>query len=214
MKPISRPRLGVRFAPQPNCVRLAEDRLAPALAQSAAADPSPLIRYEALRGLVLSADEERCVELLRSWYEGDDPEAKWGAAVGLAAFGHGDGLDLLHEAVRAPDRWRRYEAITALARVHDAQRVRVLAPLILSPLESERRETVLSLAQIGGAEAYLLLVGALHDDSAEVRWRVAMGLGELGEPRAIVPLRLLLAREYDPKVIERAERSIEKLEQL
>ena len=64
----------------------------------------------------------------------------------------------------------------------------------------------------GGAEAYLLLLGSMNDESADVRWRACMALGQLGDRRAIFPLKKLLTREFDPKVRQHAEKALHKLE--
>jgi HEAT repeat protein len=194
--------------------RLADPSLNRALTLTAVADPSPPIRYEALRWLLDTSDQSQVASAFVTFLDSEQTTVRWGAAVALATMGRRDGLDLLHEGVRSSSPWQRQEAMTALARVHDENTVRTLAPLIVSPVLQDRTEVVLTLGQIGGAEAYLLLLGSMNDSHADVRWRACMALGQLGDRRAIFPLKKLLTLEYNPKVRQHAEKAIHKLEAL
>lgn len=63
-----------------------------------------------------------------------------------------------------------------------------------------RRETVRSLARIGGDDAGLLLLGMVDDADPDVRASVATALGALGVEKAVKPLLQRLEKEEEQKV--------------
>ena len=79
---------------------------------------------------------------------------RWNAAVALAWLGRDDGLSLIHAGVRSPQRWRRWEAIHALGRVHDGDSVGALAPVLGSGDARERGE-------VWGEAMMVVLTGAI-----------------------------------------------------
>ncbi len=193
---------------------LGDARALPALADVAVGDEEPRLRWRALEAMDSYPDRAPAVELLREHLESAEEPARWNAAVGLSWLGLDDGLSLLHEGVTSRDRWRRWEAVNALARVHDETTARVVGRLLMSPLVADREETVLTLGKIGSGEAFLLLLSALKDKAPGVRWRACMALGRLGRPEAILPLRALELREIDERVLQHAGKAILRLEAL
>ncbi len=196
-----------------------DPRSTPALVGVATGDPNPRIRWQALRALGKlprgpSEPGARALALLREDLTATDEPVRWNAAVALSWFAAPDGLPVLHVGVTDRDPWRRWEAVTALGRVHDATTPRVLGQLLLSPSRSDREETVLALGQVGGGEAFLLLLSALKDGAPEVRWRACLALGRLGMPEAILPLHDLKARETDGRVLKHVDQAILRLEAL
>jgi HEAT repeat protein len=181
------------------------------LATTALHAPDPQARWSALEELGVRAEPDDAVALLRPGLDSSDDAVRRNAAVALSVFGSGDGLDTLHEGVTARDAWRRWEAINALGRVHDEGTVRVLAPVLLSPVARDREETALVLGRIGGHDALVLLVGALHDPLPSVRWRAALALGHLGDPAALPPLRAALEDEPATVVSRNIEQAIVRL---
>jgi HEAT repeat protein len=75
----------------------------------------------------------------------------------------------------------------------------------------DREETALVLGRIGGHDALVLLVGALHDPLPSVRWRAALALGHLGDPAALPPLRAALEDEPATVVSRNIEQAIVRL---
>ncbi len=184
------------------------------LARTAATDAHPMVRLHALHAVGAYDDPAPALAELRRILAAEAPEPRWHAAFALATLGEADGLPLLHDGLRSPDLIQRRQAVMALARVHDDESARRLAPLLLSPSTSERSETVLALGNIGDATSFILLLGALGDTEPEVRWHVCMVLGKQRNVRAILPLHRLLTEERDPKVIDHARTALVKLEAL
>jgi len=65
-----------------------------------------------------------------------------------------------------------------------------------------RKETVLTLARIGGEDPSMLVVGKLGDHDPDVRAAACRAIGVLKVDRALKPLLVLLRTEKDNEVVE------------
>lgn len=74
-----------------------------------------------------------------------------------------------------------------------------------------RKETVISLAKIGGEDSGMLALGMLEDADADVRAGAARAVGVLKVERALRPLLELLEDEEQDSVVEQVLRSLGQL---
>jgi HEAT repeat protein len=87
----------------------------------------------------------------------------------------------------------QYEAAEALGEIRDASAVCPLVAILTGDsLSGVRWKAAEALSRIGILAVDPLIV-ALKNPDDDVRWKVAMALGEIGDPRAIGPLIGLLA---------------------
>ena len=123
------------------------------------------------------------------------------AASALAALGSSQGLDLVLEGSRSPDRLVRLEAVYGLRFFREAEARARLEELCLDPGEIWKREARVSLAAwelagigdaAGAREDYL--IGLLGRSRPMVEQWAVQALAELGTARAVAELRAL-ARE-------------------
>ncbi|MEE8522971.1 MAG: HEAT repeat domain-containing protein, partial [Thermoanaerobaculia bacterium] len=164
-----------------------DPQVSTALARIITHADDPRLRWHAVLALSEVPDRAPILEMLRRDLAAAEEPVSWNAAVGLSWLSADDGLALLQDGVMHRDPWRRWEAITALGRVHDDSTARVLGQVLLSPIRADREEAVLALGKIGNGEAFLLLLAALGDAAPEVRWRACLALGRSGMPEAILP---------------------------
>lgn len=75
--------------------------------------------------------------------------------------------------------------------------IKFLAKKLESPKTAVRQRAVEKLWQMRDPRAFDLLVSALTDDDPSVRYFASIGLGELGDSRAIQPLMKAFDREPD-----------------
>jgi hypothetical protein len=91
--------------------------------------------------------------------------------------------------------------VALLAEVGNGGTVQALTTALAHDDPRVRRETVVTLAKLGGEDAGLLIIGMLDDSSAEVRAAAAQGAGELGVMRGHRALLDLLSGEEDEEVL-------------
>lgn len=152
----------------------------------------------------LNAFVEACGRSLRS----DDANVKWNAALGLSFFESSEGISVINDGVLNPDPFRRWEAINALGRAHDERSIDLLRTALGSPSIRDRNEIVLTLGSIGGPAAVEILIGALSDEFADVRWRAAMALGKTRDRKALPALHLVAEGDASAEVREHARKAI------
>lgn len=188
-----------------------DPRAVPALVENVLHDEDPHVRWRSLWALNEYPDDTETLRLLRRALDGDDTTARWNAAVGLSMFDAPDCLPAIHAGLSQPDEWRRWEAINALSRIHDASSAAHLKPLALRGNVHERGEAVMSLGFVGGEQAVDILVAALGDPEQGVRWRACMQLGVIGDRRAVPALEALKLTETDPMVLDHLHRVLGEL---
>jgi HEAT repeat protein len=193
--------------------QLEDERVGPALGGVALEDPSVLVRWHALG--VLSSQPERRTGLVPEWLEaleapGD--QRRWNAALALSTAGRLEAVAPLHAALRSQDPWRRWEAVNALRRVNDQDTARQLAALVVqSPSARLRGEAVLTVGALPGDDPLRVLLRALEDEDAGVRWRACAALGRRADERTLRPLMDLHERETDRRVREEAREAIARI---
>jgi HEAT repeat protein len=92
--------------------------------------------------------------------------------------------------LRTPD--NIYAAMQQLQKIGEP----AIEPLIKALLDSKesrifRSRVVDTLAMIGNPKVVDLLIEMLNDSDTEVRWHIVKALGEIGDERAIAPLKRL-----------------------
>jgi HEAT repeat protein len=181
------------------------------LVENVLIDADPHVRWRSLWALSTYQDRARTMELLRHALGERQGVPRWNAIVGLAFFQAPEVVPLVHQGLDDPDSWRRWEAINALRTVHDETSARALEGILTRGKDDERTEAVMALGNIGGPDAYALLVRALGDPQAQVRWRACMALGTIGDRNAREPIEALLLKETDATVIENARQALARL---
>ena len=184
----------------------------PAIVDAVLHDADPQVRWRAIWALNEYPDDTETLRLLRQALNGADPADHWNAAVGLSMFDAPDCLPAIHAGLTQPDEWRRWEAINALSRIHDASSAGLLAGLALHGNTHQRGEAVMSLGFVGGAEAVDILISTLADADQGVRWRACMQLGVTGDVRAVPALEKLKLTETDPMVLDHLGRVLAALQ--
>ena len=177
-----------------------------ALVDRAVRDPNPQTRWRTIWTLARTAEKPRIVAALRPALQDDNDAVRWNAVVALSFFDAKDIAPMLNAAVTGAEPLRRWEAINALGRVWNEESVARLAIALRSPSIRDRNEVVLTLGLIG-APAVDVLMTALSDESAEVRWRAAMALGRTHDLRALPALRAAID-DADPRVRDQALKAI------
>jgi len=92
--------------------------------------------------------------------------------------------------------------------------VPILARLVADPDESVRSVAVRGLGLSclhGDRRAQTPLLMALQDESADIRWFAALGLGTLGDPGAVEPLETVLLADSDERVRVAAGEALKKI---
>ena len=92
--------------------------------------------------------------------------------------------------------------------------VPILARLSADPDESVRSVAVRGLGLSclhGDRRAQTPLLMALQDESADIRWFAALGLGTLGDPGAVEPLETVLLADSDERVRVAAGEALKKI---
>ena len=197
--------------------KLKDPRAIPALVEIALGDENPHPRWRSLWALrsVEPAGGESVVQL-RDGLVSPDAVVVRNAAVALAFFGQGHGVDELLKALHDPDEFRRWEAVFSLKGIAGPQEFNALV-VHLNPQQEPavrvRQEVALALGNSGNVEMVEQLMEALREDSsAQVRWRAALSIGKLGDSSVVGELGRLLATEEDSLVREHISGAIAKLE--
>jgi HEAT repeat protein len=182
-----------------------------ALVRQAVREANPQMRWRAIWTLAKSSEKPRIVAALRPALDDGNAAVRWNAAIALSFFDDATVVPILNAAVTGPEPLRRWEAINALGRVWNGESVERLAVAVRSPSVRDRNEVVLTLGLIGPPAVDLLLT-ALSDESAEVRWRTAMALGRAGDIRALAALRRVAGEDSDERVREHAAKAFARLQ--
>jgi HEAT repeat protein len=151
-----------------------------------------------VRQLHKRGDVDGLVRELSNPYEEDpDGSAVRGfAARALWKLGARESVPHLLPLLDDPNRYVRSSVVVALGKIGDKS----TATALLGALRKERSPIVkswlaLSLGQLGHREAVPELIELLDSDVAHLRKNVASALADIGDRRAIDPLRQALRRE-------------------
>jgi hypothetical protein len=143
----------------------------------------------------------------------DDPSVRASAATALGGTWNEGALAPLAGALlsdQAPH--VREAAARALGETWSEGAVRPLSQALLrDPNRSVRQAAAGALGEIGGLDSVRSLESALSDRDLSVREQVAQALGRTGSPRAIEVLSVVLWRDKDPWVRQRAADSLQKI---
>lgn len=149
-----------------------------------------------LRSTLLHVGADAVMPLLRALTAATDLSARRAYRDALVALDH-VGIPLLEDMV-GDDRWfvvRNMVGILGEIRSPDA--LDHFARTVAHADARVRRETIVALPKIGGADAVALLVRGLSDAEPGLRAAAALGLGLLKGPAAVPALLAQLDRETD-----------------
>jgi len=150
--------------------------------------------------------------LLLEFLKDERPEVRATAAGALGAIGQSSVVPALAEALRDGNEQVRASAALALGHIGQSSAVPALAEALCDENEQVRASAVAALGWIRDARVFPLLVGALKqgDAYAYVRQVAAETLGDLGDARAVEPLRNALT-DYHAGVVQAARKALGKL---
>ena len=140
----------------------------------------------------------------------DDRHARRSYVRTLVAMGH-DGMTAVEEMMGDPRWFVVRNGVTVLGEVGGDTAVGFLTSTLAHEDPRVRRETVISLARIGGEDAGMLALGMLEDADADVRAGASRAVGVLKVERAVKPLLALLESEEESAVVEQVLRSLGQL---
>jgi len=160
--------------------------------------------------------EEEVIPRLREGLKSSDDRIVWNAAVAMAFFGQEEVAPILDQGLSSKNQFQRWEAAYCLGMVHDEASVDLLCRIVSNPNEDQRlrQEAVNSLGRIGDPGAIPVLIAALKDPAAGIRWRAAIALANIGDPSVIPALKEALANEKDPYAAQQIQKAIDRLSQL
>jgi HEAT repeat protein len=155
-------------------------------------DPSPRVvqaAVAAIESLGSNDTEKLALAVARSPL----PTARRAALRVLASFGYAAALDVFLEALRDPDALIRQVAIQGLPFIEDPRAIGVLLELTSDPQDRARAAAVRALGQCPrDPRVPALLVKALGDGDAWVRYYACQSLGKLAHEPAAEAIRGLL----------------------
>jgi hypothetical protein len=107
------------------------------------------------------------------------------------------------------EEWKLYESrIKSLLRSSGTDRVAVLAKDLVQPYVDRRAIACRALGEISGLGEHAkklvgqLLIGFLFDEEQSVQWEAIRSLSQLGDERAISPLRILYSEAIPELAVE------------
>jgi HEAT repeat protein len=127
-----------------------------------------------------------------------DPEFRKMAARYLGDVGDERAAKPLLQLLDAADDGLRATALRSLGRLRVAEALPRATELASKGPSLVRSWAVSAIGEIGSTASVDLLIAYLEDDDFIVRRAAAVTLGELGDPRAVQPLRQAKARERWP----------------
>ncbi|MFN9373879.1 MAG: HEAT repeat domain-containing protein [Planctomycetaceae bacterium] len=189
---------------------LALEQLAPPEALSALlpllADPSEEVRAAGCRALGALQDSCAMAPLCLALSD-NDPAVRIAAANALGRLGDSRGLEPLCEAALSeqhPD--TQIACVRALGQLADPQCLPGLKRLLRQPTPV-KTQVVVAIGQLATAEAVEVLSSLLEDPLAIIRYHAALGLGNIGDPRAIPALERQISHP-DPLVLRGVVRAL------
>ncbi|MCJ7588901.1 MAG: HEAT repeat domain-containing protein [Candidatus Aminicenantes bacterium] len=177
-------------------------------------DESDNVRFEAVRALGKLAGPEAVKHLVRI-ARGDRADFIRREAFRVlrtAGLGQPGILDVAKGGLRDSSREVRVQAARLLGNFQDRKSILPLLKAMADPHWSVRESAETALLNFG-QDAVDLLIEALNSRSWTTRFRAARLLGEIGDPRAVSPLKKALARRGERKSVrDVVDASLRKLE--
>lgn len=190
--------------------RLGDPSVTPALIELLDSGLEPRRAATLALGLVAHPGATRVIERLAQLLEHDqDAATRHFAAISLGRIGGQDArAALLARLPRADGDLRPWLAL-GLGLCERSQPAGDIAPLLVERLADEpsaeaRGALLIALGLTRSPAAQPAILGQLRGGSAELAGYAAMALGLCGLPDATVPLREVLARSTDPRVLRQA----------
>lgn len=135
---------------------------------------------------------KRALKSLLSAFNDRDVRLTWEASKAIALIGNRNAFGPLIEFMfNAEDANKRQAAAYALGNLHNKRAVGPLSEVLKNDKETSkvRGQACESLTGVGDKKVVAILMDALKDSSAEVRFWAAFGLGNLGDKQVIPELR-------------------------
>lgn len=174
---------------------IADARALPVLVAALKDDLESWNRAEAARGLGRIKDP-RAIEPLLAALKDTNSYPRSTAIEALAAINPTQINDALLPLLNDPDSMPRSAAFTALAILHDRRVIEPAIRALQEDDESVRGAAARALGEMKAFEAVDALIAALQNPGVS-RQSIASALGQIGDPRAIVPLLTLFDEDQD-----------------
>jgi len=153
-------------------------------------DTSAGVRLDAFWGLVGLRDERAVSTLIESLTNEKDPKVAKVMIFALGRFRRRDVRDVLVKYLDHPSPSFRRNAIEGLGNQKDPALVKILRPFLWDKEEDTRMRAIEALGELGGDEAFHLLVSVLADTKSGFEaMEAAKALSKMGDVRAIEPLK-------------------------
>ncbi|GMR14035.1 MAG: hypothetical protein BMS9Abin29_2264 [Gemmatimonadota bacterium] len=167
-------------------------------------------RREALIAALATLGPSMAQTLSDALAQTEDRHARRSYVRTLVAMGQ-DGMTVVEEMLEDSRWFVVRNGVMVLGEVGGSTAVSFLTTTLAHADARVRRETVISLAKIGGEDAGILAIGMLGDPDADVRAGAVRAVGVLKVERALRPLLELLDEEEEDSVVEEVLRSLGQL---
>lgn len=160
------------------------------------------LREVALAALGNIRDKQATDALINAFAQGN-PEEQQAIALALGSTNNSRAIDTLLTAANqsAPDKQKA--AIAGLGKTKDSRAVAALIKIVTDPKSSLTVEARIALANIG-APAVDPLISVLQSDDTVVRQQAALALGDIGEQKAVKPLKKNLTDWFSNQAVAQA----------
>ena len=178
-----------------------DEKLLPVIRESLR-DDSDNVRLEALRAIAKIGGEEAVNSLVEAARKDRDAYIRTEAMRNLRRIGVGFNqvLDLALEKLKDESRNVRAQAARLLGNFHDDRSIQPLLRKTADPHWSVRESAECALLNFGSS-AVPKLIAALSSKSWTTRFRAARLLGHVGDDRAVGPLKKLLQKKGERKIV-------------
>jgi HEAT repeat protein len=168
----------------------------------------PIVLTVLASGLLLTGCASE-VDHLGRQLQNPDVMVRWDAVERLAETQDPDAVELLMEALAAPEPEIHWAAADALVKFR-LMAAPVLAEGLRNPNVQVQILSAFALGEIGDVRSSSCLAGALsHDKHTQVRLEAAAALGKLGGETALNALMTAVEAEQDAEVRKTVEASLE-----
>ena len=177
-------------------------------------DTEQSVRLRAIWALGHLANLQSLRPLVKILNDGASPQERRKAAEALGQLGDSGAVEPLVTALQFDtEEGVKVSVVEALGRIGGVRVTEVLAQMLHhAVLPRVRASAARALPAAGDRDIVNDLIIALEDNSAEVRFRAALALGELADSRALEPLKSLVKAEDNRQIRTAVGQILERLE--
>jgi HEAT repeat protein len=186
-----RPELAAQTAVQITALRHLKPDSLEALVRIVEEDVFPAKTRAAACWLLAQAHYGRASAALWKVFSGKDRDLLWESAKALAVLKTRSVVPKLISSLKSKSIEHRSAAAYTLGMMREARAITYLEAMLADKHESStvRGHAAEALAYLKKRRSFAVLLSALKDPQAEVRWWAAFALGELGDKRALPELK-------------------------